>query len=182
MAQGYFNLGIIHMERENWPQAGRYYEQSLVYAQQSGDLGMVGMIYLRRGEMQAKLVDSKLSLRYGRHAMEIFEQLQMTSGQADVYRLYGEIATLTDAPDDAGIFLAESRRLQQAAGSRLGEAEVAETEAALHERSGDRLQATARYHYALAQLQDLGAEGAHAKRVQDALVRMEQRTEKNGMS
>lgn len=182
MAQAYFNLGIVHVEREEWQQAGWHYEQSLVYAQQSGDLGMIGMIYLRRGEMQAKLADSKLSLRYGRRAMEIFEQLQMTSGQADVYRLYGEIATISDTPEDGGIFLAESRRLQQAAGSRLGEAEVAETEAGLHEKEGDRMQATARYHYALAQLQDLGAEGPHTKRIQDALLRLEKRMRQNGAS
>ena len=67
-------------------------------------------------------------------------------------------------------------------GSRLGEAEVAETEAALHEKAGDRLQATARYHYALAQLQELGAEGGHARRVRDALSRLEQRMGQNGTS
>jgi tetratricopeptide (TPR) repeat protein len=175
MSQAYFNMGIVHVEQGAWIQAGRYYEQSLTNAKESGDLSMVGMIYLRRGEMQVKLSDSKLALRYGRRAMDVFEQLEMISGKADVYKLFGDIATMTDTPDDARIFLAESRRLQQASGSRLGEAEVAESEAAMHEQEDDYMQATARYHYAKTQLQNLGAEGSHSQRVEDALLRLQNR-------
>lgn len=175
MSQAYFNMGIVQVERGAWIEAGRYYEKSLTSAKESGDLSMVGMIYLRRGEMQVKLSDSKLALRYGRRAMDIFEQLEMMAGKADVYKLYGDIATMTDTPDDARVFLAESRRLQQASGNRLGEAEVAESEAALHEKEGDPMQATARYHYAKMQLKDLGADGNHTQRVEEALARLQNR-------
>lgn len=173
MSQVYFNLGIIHVEREEWERAGLYYERSLLLAQESGDMGMVGLVYLRRGEMQAQLADAKLAMKYGRRALEIFEQLGLPLAQADVYRLYGQIAMMKGAWEDGQEFLEESKRLQQTYGSRLGEAEVEESEASLYERMGDQAKAKDSYQQALDKFQKLGTAGS-TDRVRAALVRLEE--------
>lgn len=178
LSQVYFNMGIMQADQENWRQAGHFYEKSLIYAQETGDLSMVGILYLRRGEMQVKLMEPRPAMRYARRARDIFERLSMTSGKADVYRLIGEIAAMTGAEADAHLMLAESRRLQQAAESPLGEAEVAETEAAVYEQEDKTHDAGALYQYALATASRIGAEGAHVRRIQDAVDRLTQAMDK----
>ena len=136
---------------------------------------MIGILYLRRGEMAAKLSDPKLALRYGRRAKDIFTRLETTSALADVYRLFGEVATQAGAADDAHKFLAESRRTQQTGDSPLGETEVAGAEGALFENEADKTNAEARYHYALASVNKIGAGGVHAKQLQNALDQLGKR-------
>lgn len=179
LSQVYFNQGILLAEQEKWADAGSYYETSLIYARDVGDLSMIGILYLRRGEMAVKLNDPKLALRYGRRAKDIFTQLEMTSGVADVYRLFGEVAGMAGAREDAHKFFAESRRMQQIAESPLGEVEVVSAEGALYENEADATNAEALYQHALSTVSQIGADGVHAQRLQDALNRLQDQLNEN---
>lgn len=158
MAQAYLNLGISYRDYNDWVRSGMSFEQGLALARKNKDLGLVGMIYLRRAESQAMLSDTTMAMMYGRRAMRIFIRMGDPLGQADTYRLYGQAASIRGAWHQSMDYLTESTRLHQTYHCPLGESEVTKTWAELYEAMGDRDQALSYYEKALQMFQTLGAE------------------------
>jgi tetratricopeptide (TPR) repeat protein len=173
IAQACHNLGIAYAAQGLWDRAGIMYERALDTARQNSEWGMVGMVYLCRGEMQANLSDAAMAMGYAQKALEIFERLKDPLGQADTYKLFGRIAGLKTAWELAEELLNESRRLQQQHGSRLGEAEVEETRGWIYERQHNYHQAMEAYQRAMMMYHDLKAMGG-ARRVRDAILHLQE--------
>lgn len=173
MGQAYFNLGVTQRDRREWVQSGMSYERSLDLARETRDLSLLGLVYLRRAETQVRLSDATMAMAYGRKAMRVFVRLGDPLSQADAYRLYGRVAGMKQAWNQAEGFLTESRRLQQEYGCQLGEAEVIEEWGWLYEQMGERTNAIAHYREALSRYQGLGA-AENVRRVQEMLLRLEE--------
>lgn len=171
IGQACFNQGITYAEQGQWERAGTMYERTLDIARQEGDPALVGLVYLRRGEMQARFSDAAMALGYARQAMEMFEQLDDPLGRADVYRLYSRVAGLKEAWTEAEEFLRESARLNAQYECRLGLAEVEEMWGWLYERRGEREKAIDAYGRAMEQYHGLRAVGS-ARRVRDASMQL----------
>ena len=118
------------------------------------------MIYLRRGEMQARLSDVTGAVLYGHQAMTIFTELGDPLGEADGYRLFARMAGMKRSWDEAFQFLEKSDELQTAHGCRLGRTEVIEDRGWLVLQMGNQVEAQKHYQEALTGFRELGAEGS----------------------
>jgi tetratricopeptide (TPR) repeat protein len=168
IGMAHFNLGITHRDYGSWVRSGMSMEESLKIAEQTRNIGLLGMVYLRRAETQIMLSDATMAMIYGRRAMRVFVQLDDPLGQGDVYRIYGLAAGLRQAWRQAFEYLNRGLELQRQYTCPLGEAEASEALGGVYEQMNDRTNAISWYEKALGLYQDLGA-GKDEQRVRETL-------------
>jgi putative nucleotidyltransferase with HDIG domain len=85
------NIGMVHVDLEQWAEAETAFERALIHAQGRNDTEVVGTIQLNRADMfveQDRFDDARLCCD---QAFELFGRLGSKLGLGEAFRVYGSI-------------------------------------------------------------------------------------------
>jgi len=93
------NLGTVHHMLENYQEASRYYHESLVICQKTGDLEGEGIALCNLGEVATLLADYKTAQHYYAQALNIGRRIQNSWTIAVAHNNLGEtLRRMNDFP------------------------------------------------------------------------------------
>ncbi|MBM3242997.1 tetratricopeptide repeat protein [Candidatus Poribacteria bacterium] len=123
-ATTYHNQAMLKVDMENWKDAGESYQRALEYAQQAGNLELMGLIQLNRAELAIKLYDYTMAKACCDHALAVFGRLSSHTRVAEAYKFLGRVASQQKRWDEAKNLFEISVQINYAAQNPLGIAET----------------------------------------------------------
>jgi tetratricopeptide (TPR) repeat protein len=157
LARTYHNMGMTHAKKENWREATQCYEKAFEIAHEVGSLDVVANIYLSRAELMMALGDTSMSATCCALALDIYRQTGDKLGEADSYRLLGNVFTLRKQWATAETLFADSIRLNIEFDNPLNVAETHRDLGKLYTARGQKMKAQESFTAALAGFENLGA-------------------------
>jgi len=158
LAKAYHNIGMLHMDREQWTDTLDSFEQSLEITTEHGELGMMSITYLNKAEVYFALSDLSVSASYCGKALRIFEELEDKLGEAEAQRVLGMIFTRKEQWTAALNLFEDSLALSASCGNPLDTAETYRELGRMHVAKGDRDPARESFTQALDRFRQVGAE------------------------
>ena len=134
----YHNLAMLQVDMEQWQSAGESYQRALEYAQQVGNLELIGLIHLNRTELSMKLYDFTMAQASCRHALKVFGRLGSQTRIAEAYKFLGCILSRQEKWEHAGRFFEQSINIQDSANNLLGLGEARYEYGLMYQNKGDK--------------------------------------------
>ncbi len=130
------NLGMASADRGLFDEAGRYFHESRLLAEQTGDMHLLGLAHANHAEVHAARQRYDDALHSADLALRVFEKIGAKAPKSEAYRVIGIVYRETGRP-----MLAESRLRSAidtavATGSVLAEAEGSRELAMLYQTLG----------------------------------------------
>jgi putative nucleotidyltransferase with HDIG domain len=133
-AVAYHNLGMVNADQQRWTDADRYFESSLVIAEQLDDRQLRGKVLLNRTEVHLACQRFEDARRSAEDALHVFDELGVRQGKSEAYKFLGMLYRDTGASALAEARLRSAIELATESGTVLGEAEAARELAILYQR------------------------------------------------
>lgn len=120
LSDGYARLGIIEKDRGNFPDALRYYRQSLAYRLKMGDKDLLARIYNNIGNVYSKMGIHDSSAYYMLQALRMADALDLEPARA-MYAMNLGIAYEKNRDFDLAIqYIRQARKLYENIGDSAG--------------------------------------------------------------
>ena len=141
-AIAYHNLGMVSADREQFDEADRYFRESRVIAERTGDLHLQGLCLVHHAEVDVARQRFENARQNAEAALALYDQLGARGAKAEAYRVLGMMYREVSRPALAESRLRSAMALAASTGSVLNEAEAARELAVLFqvtERNQDAL-------------------------------------------
>lgn len=126
------NLGMVHVDLQEWDDAEGCFEEALEQADRAEDTLMVGTVELNRADLYLQRERYPLAQRSCDRALDVFNQLRSRSSVAEVYKFYGIFYRETGKTSQADTHLALSLGMAEVCEDLLLQAETQMEWALLH--------------------------------------------------
>lgn len=163
LALALHNLGLLHADAREWPEADEAFERCLALAERTGDRQLVGAVLLNQAELACARERPADALACCERAVALFTELGDEVGRAMAMRWKGEAFRRLRRPEDALPLLRDAIRLAGRLQLPLLEAESARELGLLHMAGGDGTSASKWLRRALVRFKTAGAEAAAAE-------------------
>ncbi|MFQ6040740.1 MAG: tetratricopeptide repeat protein [Candidatus Poribacteria bacterium] len=124
LSTAYHNLAMLQVDTAKWQEAGASYQTALEYAQQAGNLELMGLIHLNRAELALKLYDFAMAEACCKHALKVFGRLGSQTRIAEAYKFLGCAFSRQKKWDDARRLFQRSIEVNDSVNNQLGIAET----------------------------------------------------------
>lgn len=131
------NMGLAHVDLENWADAELCFREAWQLAETVGDTLMTGMLELNRAELHLQQKQFPEAQQCCERSLAIFHRLRSKTWIAEAFKKHGILCRETGRGDQADAFFAMSLGLAEATENRLLQAE-AQMEWALVHLAEDR--------------------------------------------
>ena len=130
------NLGMIHADRKQWPEADRHYRTSQALAEAAGDRHLGGIATMNRAEVRLAQGDIEGAREGAEQALRIFSEVEARRHQAGAHRLLGMVFAKRGQLALAESHLRSAIEMAASACAPLIEADAAKELAALYAEEG----------------------------------------------
>ncbi|HEX4629278.1 MAG TPA: HD domain-containing phosphohydrolase, partial [Gemmatimonadales bacterium] len=135
-AIAYHNLGMFSADRERFAEADRYFRESGVVAERTGDVYLQGLCLVNHAEVDVARQRFENARQSAEAALALFDQLGARGAKAGAYRVLGMVYRETGRPALAESRLRSAIELAVEARSVLNEAEACRELAVLYQTMG----------------------------------------------
>jgi tetratricopeptide (TPR) repeat protein len=172
LAQVRHNLGMAYADKREWAAANEHYEQTLEIARQKGLGPLVAITYLNKAQLYVELSDLTQAAESCGKALCVFRQSGDKLGEAEAYRILGDVFARRGNEVTAMRMLDFSLEITMRANSPLEIGESHRAKGAVAERLGRKDEAIESYKQALTYFERCSAE----RDCEDMRRRLEQMT------
>lgn len=173
LATTYHNMAMLQVDTEKWKDAGESYQSALEYAQQDGNLELMGLIHLNRAELAMKLYDFAMAQAFCRHALKVFGRLDSQTRIAEAYKFLGCIYSRQQKWEEASRLFERSIQINDSVNNLLGASEARYEYGLMYSSKDDKANAKKQLTQALEVFEKLDA-NSDAQKVETALEKLEE--------